>query len=407
MVYFIVLAILIYCIYTYDYRKQKVGDMVFYIFICILLIFIAGLRYRIGGDSIGYENEYRNLPTLAHLGAFRFNSIRWEPGFTMLMIFSKTFSSDFTLFQFLHATIVNSIIFWFIFKNTENKFICAFLYCIGMYLNFNTEVLRESLAVCVFLLAWPFFRKGQWIFYYLLCSFACFFHTSAFFTLILPVFAIPGIRGGFRLGYKTIFICVVLFVIGFYLGKKFFSIIKSMSQNDTITERAITYSKTSYGSSLLNIFGILEVILKGCIIPAFAIWYRRLSLKGIQDKQEIKDFMKMEIMVMCSIYVSVLAMSIFILGRFNNYLNLFTFVMISSCFFQRVTIKRKRYRLGGIYWLGVFLVVSSMSFKGYFDNTYGSTQKKRYMLYYPYYSRLEPKEDPKREEILRFSFHIK
>ena len=407
MVYFIVLAILIYCIYTYDYKKHKVGDMVFYIGICVLLIFIAGLRYRIGGDSIGYESEYKNIPSLFHMRGFKLNSIRWEPGFIWFMILSKTLSSDFTIFQFLHAVVVNSIIFWFIFKNTENKFICVSLYCIGLYLNFNTEVLRESLAVCIFLLAWPFFRRGNWIFYYLICIAACFFHISAVFTLILPIFAIPGIRGGFRLGYRTIFICVILFGISFYLGKKFFSIIKLLSQNETVTERAEIYGKTSYGGSVLNIFGILEAILKGCILPACAIWYRKLTLKGTDDQQKIKDFRKMEIMVMSGIYVSVMTMAIFILSRFNNYLNMFTFAMISICFFQKVEIKRRKFKLGGIYWSIILLLLFSLNFKAYFANTYGSTKNKRYMLYYPYYSRLDPTEDQRREEILRFAFHIK
>lgn len=408
MVYFIVLAVIFYCIYTYDYKRHKVGSSVMYIGVCVILIIIAGLRYRIGGDSIGYENEFKNsIPTLANLRSFRFNSIRWEPGFVLLMSTAKSFSTDFTLFQFFHATIVNSIIFWFISRNTQNRFIAVCLYFVCMYLNFNTEVLRESLAVSIFLLAWPFFKQGKWLLYYPLAICACFFHTSALFTLILPLFAIPGVRGGFRLSKLTFFICIFVFVGSFYLGRKFFSVIKMLSQTETISDRANEYAKSSYGGTVLNVLGMTEVLIKNVFIPIAAVWYLRLSLKNEKGTKKYKEFQKQELMVMTSVYISIASMSIFILGRFNNYLLLFTYITLASCFFKKVEIRRKKFKLSAIYWVAIFMVVLSINFKSYFASTFGSSSHKRYMLYYPYYSRLEPTEDTKREEILRFAVHIR
>ena len=381
-----------------------------YVVICVFLILIVGLRYRIGGDSIDYENEFNRIPTLVHLGSFRFESIRWAPGFTLFMIISKSLYPDFTMFQLLHATIVNSIIFWFILHNTRNKFIAICIYYISMYLYFNVEVLRESLAVCMFLLAWPFFRKGQWLFYYLMVIGATFFHVSALFTFLLPCLAIPGVRNLFRLGYKTIFILIILFGISLYIGERFFSMIKLLSMNETINERADVYGKsTTFGFMVLNVMGMLEAMLKDILIPVLALWFFRLTMKNKEGTDEYKAFRKMEILIMANIYISTVALSIIMVSRFSNYLNLFVYVMIASCFFQKVELKKKKrkVRLSSLYWSFIFLVVTSVYMKGYFGNTYGSSTNKRYMLYYPYYSVLDPQEDPRREEILRYRVHIK
>ena len=407
MVYFIVLAILMYCIYTYDYKKKKVGDMVFYITICVFLIAIAGLRYRIGGDSIAYESSYRTLKPLYELSSFKFSILRWEPGFIVFASIPKSFSPDFTLFQLFHATVVNSIVFWFAAKNTNNKFIAVTLYAVCLYLNLNTEVLRESLAVCCFLLGWPFFRSGKWYFYYPLMLLAITFHISASITLFLPLFTLPGIRRAFRLGFMTIIVCCVILVVGYLIQRKFYNIIQLMNINETFTDRAQQYSKISYGGMTLNFIGIIEHAIKSIFIPVLALYFMRFRLKNLGDPVATKRFEKLEIIVVTGIYFAVGTMILFIAGRFNNYVAMFNYVLIASCFFSTVKIKMKRIRFQPTTWFVIFIFILAINFKAYFASTYGSESNKRYMLYYPYSSRLAPEEDPDREEILRFAVHYK
>ena len=407
MVYLIVLAILFYCIYTYDFKKKKVGDMVFYISICIFLIAIAGLRYRIGGDSIAYESSYRNLKPLYELSSFKFSILRWEPGFIVFASIPKSFSNDFMFFQFFHATIVNGIIFWFAAKNTNNKYIAITLYAVCLYLNLNTEVLRESLAVCCFLLAWPFFRSGKWYFYYPLVLLAMTFHISASITLFLPLCTLPGIRRAFKLGFITIIISCVILVIFYLIQRKFYSIIQLMNINETLTDRAQEYSKISYGGMVLNFLGIIEHAVKTIFIPALALYFMKLRMKTIGDPVAKKRFEKLEIIVVTGIYFAVATMILFIAGRFNNYIAMFNYVLIASCFFSTIRVRTKRLRLQPSTWFLIFVMILAINFKGYFAGTYGSASNKRYMLYYPYSSRLAPEDDPDREEILRFALHYR
>lgn len=406
MLYFIILFLLIVCIYTFDYKKYPKGKAVAYGAFCIAFILVAGLRYRIGNDSIGYEISFSKMPSLLELGSFKFSSIRYEPGYIIFSSIPKTFSSDFTYFQIFHALVLNSVVFWFVASNTQNRFLAITFYALGLYFNLNTEVLRESLAVCCFLLAWPSFKNRKWYFYYPIMFLGASFHISATITWLLPIFAIPGIRQGFRLGWRTLFICVGLFVIGFIIQRRFFSIIQLLSANETITDRANMYSKAGYGGMNLNILGMLEHSLKTIIFPLAALYYMKLKVGFDKTSKEFQKFQRYEIIVMAGVYLAVLTMTVFIIGRYNNYVGLFNYALMASCFFTVVKVKKRKFRLPTPTWVMIFLVFVALSLKSYMATVYGSS-KKLYMVYYPYTSRIDPQVDPDREEMLRLMSHIK
>lgn len=408
MVYFIVFILLLICIYAYDYRRHSRGNLVAYCILCLMFIAIAALRYRIGNDSIIYENIYRYFPTIGELPSYNFDTLRFEPGYIVFSSIPRTFSSDFTYFQIFHAFVVNPIIFWFVYKNTKNKYIGITLFYVCLFLNLNTEVLREALAVCCFLLAWPFYKKGNWVIYYLFIALACTFHISSLILVFLPIFAIPGLRYCFRLGIQVLFIGVVVFAVCIFLQRKFFFILQEVATNESIMERAETYSKSSLGSLRLNIFGMLDQLIKSVLIPLAALWYMKRKYKSEEnDFYTLRWLRRMEIIIITGVYFAIAAMSIPIAGRFNNYVALFNFVMISSCFFTTVRISHRRWRIGGIYWSAILAFIICINARLYFVNTHGSSSKKVYMVYYPYESRIDPKENPDREDIFRLYKHFR
>lgn len=403
MIYFFVLFLLFVCIYVYDYRRYNIGSLVAYFTIALLLIGIAGLRYRLGIDSTTYEAQYKSMPSFEALANYDYATTRYEPGFIVFVGIAKAISPDFTYFQILHAIFVNSIIFWFVYKNTENKFIGITLYYICLYLNLNMEVLRESLAVCAFLLAWPFFRDGKWIFYYLFAILACFFHASATVTLFLPICLLPGIRKFFRLGYRTFFICIGLFVIAFILQKKVFLLVEASGLNQSLADKAQLYSKSHFGGMNLNIIGMTDVVLRNIFFPWVAIWYLRNRIKILGDKFDLNWLRKIETLVTMGIYFAVVTLVIFIFNRFNNYFGMFSYVAIASCFFTKLELPKKRVKISGATWSAILFVILFLNFRGYLAGTYGSSARKTYTIYYPYTSRLNPVDDPDREMIYRYA----
>ena len=408
MVYLIVFILLIVGVYMFDYRKRSSGELAYFGLMCLLFIAIAGLRYRIGNDSIIYENNYKDLPTLFELGSFRFSSIRYEPGFIIFASIPKTFSPDFVYLQIFQAIVVNTIIFWFVYKNTQNRFIALILYFICLYVNLNTEVMREALAVCCFLLAWPFFRNGKWLLYYPLVLLAITFHISAVMLLFLPIITVPGIRYFFRLGPQVLITALILFALGMVLQRKFFFIVEQLSANETIVDRAAEYSKSSLGGLRLNIIGMTEQLIKNVFIPIGALMYLKRRVKNDKDiTTDTRWLKRMEMLIVAGTYFAVIALCIPIVARFNNYFGMFFYVAVASCFFTVAYFKRKKYRLPGSYWIVILVLICAIYFKLFFANTHGSQTKKVYMIYYPYESVLDPKENYDRESIYRLFKHFK
>lgn len=408
MIYLFIFLLIVAGIYLYDYKKLKATEMFAFCLLCLLFIATAGLRYRLGNDSVIYERDYATLPAFYELSSFRFSSVRFEPGFVIFSSIPRGLSSDFTLFQFFHATVVNIVIFWFINKNTQNKFIALLFYFICLYVNLNMEVLREALAVCCFLLAWPFFKKGQWIYYYLLALLAVTFHVSGIMILLFPIMAIPGVRYMFRLGPQTFFVCIALFIIGFIIQRKFFFFIEMMSSNDSMANKANLYAKNSLGGMRLNIFGVTEQLLKFVLIPALGLWYMKKKIKNSQSSESQQQWIKkIELIMVAGMYLAVLSLTITIFNRFNNYVGMFNYVTMASCFFTTLKIRNKRFYLRGGYWAFILLFVCAVYGKLYFANTHGSSTHKVYMVYYPYESRLDPKENYDREVIFRLFKHLK
>lgn len=402
MIYLIVLLLLLLSIYAFDYRRYgRFYYLAFWAFF-IILVFIAGLRYRIGTDSIVYERVYKDFPKIWELAKYNYNTTRFEPGFILFASIPRSISSDFTLMQFFQATVVNLVIFWFILKNTSNRFLCLTFYYIILYLNFTTQVMRESLAVCAFLLAWPFLRDGKWLKYYAMALLAVFLHTSAILLLLIPLLYLPGIVEIFRFGKKTIFICIGLLVVGFIMQSKFYDIMLSLSVSDRMADRANEYSKQDIGGGILNIMGTLDLIMKSVLYPWMALYFTKNKVRREKDPEDRHFFKRIELLVVLGIYLTIVGIPMFIFTRYYNYLAMFQFVLIASCFFHKIDFKRRSFRIKPEYWFIIVLPFLALNVKSYYAPINKSRTLRYYMIYEPYVSRLDPYMISNREAIYRY-----
>lgn len=411
MIYIIVFILMLAGVYAFDIRGyRKMYSVSFWLFFAALVI-IAGLRYRIGTDSIIYEAEYEDFPRLWELGKYKFDSIRYEPGFILFASLPRSISSDFTLLQFFHAIIINLVVFWFILKNTRNRFLCLTLYYLILYFNLNTQVLRESLAVAIFLLSWPFFRDGKWIQYYLLIILAFFFHSSALLLFVLPVFLLPGIRELFVLGKRTVIIALGILVVGYYIQQRFSEVFSLMAVTERMMDKVNNYVGTEYSSGKLSIVGISINLMQNAVYPLVAIYFIAKNKKSINKEQSyskkkklkrIRQFDRWETMVVVGVYFLVFSIPMFIFGRYFNYFGMFCVTTVASWAFTKLRIRGKTYRLKLVYWAIIFLPYFVLNINAYNSNANRNGTLKTYMIYYPYYTRLDPKMDPDRENIYRY-----
>lgn len=239
------------------YKKLS---MVFYIYIYLTLL--IGLRYMVGGDTF-YYHEYFNQ--LSNLNIFDYSSDEtYQPFFIWSIKIAKSIYPNFVTYQIIHVLIINSILFWFIGKNSKYIFTTIFFCLLIFYINFTVEILRESLAIMVFIVNYKNLDQKKWFKFVFGVIISSMFHLSALYLLVLPFLQF------LRLNYFYVII-VILFAI-LLTQIQSFLVLLQLIQN--IQEKISFYSdySPSLNTTLLFLFAKF-------IIPIGFISYAKLYLK--------------------------------------------------------------------------------------------------------------------------------
>lgn len=405
MIYLIILIALLIFSYMYDYRQHSRGRMVAFVAVIISFILLGGLRYRIGSDTINYIYDFYFLPPLDRLSTGYFSATRYAMGYVVLTSFLRQFTSDFVIVQLVHATFVNCVVGWFFYKNTRHIFFAQLLFFFLCFSLMVFQQMRESFAVSFFLLAWPAFREGKWIKWYLLSACAMMFHVSATVMLILPLFTLPWVRNLFVFGKKIWVVCACIFAVGILIQTMFFKYLQILAISDAITDRAAVYSNTNYGSSLWiigGVVGVLQAVARYVLYPVLALYFL-IKIRKDDELRLSKQFKRMEFMVLMSIYVGVFSIAVPIWSRFNNYFYFFPMVIISDFVYSYIIVGRKWIRLKILYWWMCFIPLFALHFYvAYWGAVNKSGTLRSYMTYYPYSSYLDKERDQNRENIYSY-----
>lgn len=184
-VYLIPFLITLFGSIKYDISKAKGGGKKFlWAFLYVYLTLLIGLRYMVGGDTFFYHVYFDqlSLDNLFSLGA----NDDYQPFFVQSMLLAKAVYPKFVSFQILHVVIINSILFWYIKQNSKYIFSVLFFCLLIFYINFTVEILRESMAVMVFVLNYKNLEEKKWVKYFIGVFIASMFHLSAVYLLVLP-----------------------------------------------------------------------------------------------------------------------------------------------------------------------------------------------------------------------------
>lgn len=222
IVYLIPVAATVLAALYYDWTGRKRGrDIVWYL-LFVYLVLLVGLRYKVGGDTLNYMDYYAWAPDLS---GWKFIDAKnpYEPFFTLLVSAARSVSGEFYVFQLLHALILNACIFYYIAHNTKYRFSALFFCFLIYYIYFSTEVLRESLAVFVFVLNYRNYRDCRWGRYYFGATVACLFHISAVFLFLLPF--VRWLRLDWKFG-----VLAVLCVAGLFYMQSIFAMLEDLGR---------------------------------------------------------------------------------------------------------------------------------------------------------------------------------
>ncbi|MDR1653253.1 MAG: EpsG family protein [Prevotellaceae bacterium] len=382
MIYIVILIILAIPAFLYDICNLERGKTGFLVLEFILLVLLAGLRYRVGGDTLIYMFLFDNYPSLGELQYFDFSEAEFNPLWYIFNAVIISCGGDFITFQIIHAIIVNSVFFWFFRKHTAFYFSAILMYYFGYYVLFNMEVLREALAVCCFMIAYPLYSQKKYVKYYLCCIVAVSIHWSALFMLLIPLFSF------ILKNFKVKHLIIVEIALGVFLaGISIIPLILDVFSFNYL----VSLKLERYAEMEVNIMNTLFYYV--FTVPFILLLY-------FNNREENTDFQLRNMHSLVTLFVVLMVFSAFyniIFSRLTNYLIPFVILYIV----ESVKYLNMRYKENIIYSFVIKMaLVIILFFQSYY---YWKTQlesmpdTKFYVLFHPYHSIFDPQIDKNRE----------
>lgn len=346
---------------TSDHKRFRTSYMILFI-ACVLLF---GLRYRVGVDTLNYMYSYGDKPDLSKLTWDYILASNEAPFYTLLNSICKTFSSSFYLLQIVVTVIFNSCLFVFLKRHSQNPFLgfAVFFFMNGLY--FNTEILKESLAVGVFLLNIDNLLKRRWYRYYGLALISLMFHYSA-----IIIFVFPFLRW-LKFNWAFIGLIVVFFLGSKILAEQLIPLITFASAANLIDRYTLMLEQDR-----LNINWIIFALLQAVLIPL------AMLLSSKYGKWKIG---RMEFLVcLCVLLGAGCVYFELVFQRFSNYVSIVYAVCLADFFLSK--------EINKLYKTGVFMAFMVIY-------TFSYITHDRISQWVPYHSIFNEQKEPVREDI--------
>ena len=274
MAYLFPIIFSIICIIVYDMHRTEKFSRIMFWGMCVYLILLFGLSDDLGYDTTHlYHPAYQSFPTFASADMWdrleEYSGFGY--GFQFFILIFKTLGLPWWCFQLAVAGIINVTVFYFINRHLNYRFIAILLYITCLSMRLNVEIIRQSLAMMVFLMSYPFLTKRQWGYFFISVLVATLFHTSAFMLLLVPLMYLMRIDINRRLIYAFVAMSIVVYLISLYL----YDVSKIFGS--TYSEKIIYYAYTRRYERNLNYY--IYHSLCNALLPLAVGCYYKFILK--------------------------------------------------------------------------------------------------------------------------------
>lgn len=384
MIYIILLIFLSIPVVKYDLLAKKGGENLWFYSSLLFLILVAGLRYRVGGDTIVYMVEFTTYPKLDELKYFDFETARFNPLWYILNAICRTICDSFTFFQFVHAIILNGTFFWFFRKYCPRYFFSAILvWFVGYWCYLSMEILRESLSICMLLWATDWLLERKYVRFYLICVLGLLMHYSSIVMFILPLAIVLVKRPNWKLQLILLGV-IVLFTLIINLPMVVLNLVSFNENIEAIVDFYFEEGKRNINGILVAFIGYLPVL--------GVIWLREKNNLTADEY----DFVPI---VSCMFLFTGLSFYIGTAERFLYYLVPYFVVCLVNTVYDLISEHDWRHRhVSAVVTACVVLLLSTSYMDYYFrdrSDVYPNTRS--YSIFVPYYSVFNPTVDNKRE----------
>lgn len=188
MIYYVTLCVLLAGGWlTCVYRPSKQNLVLYLACAGVVLVAIATLRYSIGYDYFNYERIYYNISGMS------FSQILKDPVYIEFIgyaVLNKLLAFEGAMGYMTLLLVINialtALVFWMIYKHSSMPWISVYVYITLQFFAHSMNLVRQSIAATICLLAYRFIRDKKLIPFLLVIAVAFLFHTSALF--MLPVY---------------------------------------------------------------------------------------------------------------------------------------------------------------------------------------------------------------------------
>lgn len=241
MIYLIVLFFLVILTIRYDINRKKKNQEEWYIIVYVIFVLIAGLRYRLGEDTINYIYYfYHATPVLGELSVEDFLESSNPPLWFLLNSFIKTIGGKFFCVQIIQSVILNGLLLKYFKKHSPYPFACATLYFFWRYQWYNMVVMKAGIALAIILFANDYFLEKKYkkgIFLVLLASG---FHQSSILLVVTPFLMF------IRFNTKGLAMIVGAYVLGAILQSQLGDVFDMMEFSEGISNKLDNYQNSKY-----------------------------------------------------------------------------------------------------------------------------------------------------------------
>lgn len=399
MIYLFIFIYLLFLSIHYDILENKKYKWTHFKIVITLLILLAGLRWRVGSDTVVYASDFYFSHDLFHLELSDFDSVNKMPFWVILNAFCKTIWDDFLLVQFIVAVFSLSVSGYFIKKICPSFcFFVLFCYFISRFTALQMEVMRESIAVSFCLLGILYFNEKKYKNALVFSVFSVMSHVFAVVAILVFIVCYYCLPKNiiFRMFLCFILLLIVLlendiiiYLIVNSIGGYFF--------NEEIVLRILGYTNSDmYGNAEKSALNYISLIL---YIVSYSIMLYKVRGKYLNSNINLNKKI-FDVCVFICMYLLCIRFSFAIVYRIGlNYYYYFTCIL-SVAFLKVVLLNRINKKQRILFFCFFIIVPICLSYRSYFTlNLESGAEILQYKKYYPYSSVFDRNFDKERERL--------
>jgi transmembrane protein EpsG len=212
MFYFLIFLIL--CVFSLleITSMERVYKRIFLIISFLLMWFIAGLKFEMGGDWPSYTQFFKEVEPIGQVlstDAPIYQMSYMEPAYKLLNALVKSLGGSMQLVFFILAFLNSCLLFKALRLYCLYPILGVLIYYCSIYFPLDMIAIRQAVAVQLFFLSlFYIYERRFWPFFLLMC-FAFLFHRSAI--LLFPLYFLVHQQRSNRFYLITFIVCISVF----------------------------------------------------------------------------------------------------------------------------------------------------------------------------------------------------